>query len=112
MTSPAVLKHPNIRFHFAHADGESLHGSLLNEKPLLVTPFNPLNNPEIYFNSMKAIDWKTACLYQNEPLQRQQAKLDELAPPLKKINENLRRRFGTLAGTAVAAQKIVDDLLK
>jgi hypothetical protein len=110
--SAGILTDPNVQFHFARAEWESLHLSLRCEKPLLAPRFDPRGNPEIYLNNEHAWQWGLAQLLQEEPMDPQRARLDALIPRLKKINNNLLLRFGTLDGTVVAARRIIEDLLQ
>jgi hypothetical protein len=102
--SPGILKNPNVQFHFAAGGWESTSLSLRCEKPLVVPPFDLSTDPEIYFNNQKNVGWGLAQLERDN--------LDDVRSRLKTVNETLLRRFATLDGTTVAAQRIVDDLLK
>lgn len=108
----AILKHPNIQFHFTHARWEAVAASLQCEKPTLVCNADPIKDPEAYLNCEKLEGWGMVRVYRGQPFEQLQAELYVLKPQLKLLLKNLNWRFGSTDGSCVAARKIVDELLK
>lgn len=109
--TPAALEHHNIVLHVARAGWGALWNSLLTTTPLLTLPYDPDDDPEILFNIRRMRSLKLGMLYKGQASTEifKKAKLLKIA--MTAYRKKLKARFGTLDGSAIAAQKILAHLL-
>lgn len=109
---PHAVPNPKIKFQFARSGWGSVWLSQLSGTPFVCPEFDPLDDPEIYFNNKCIEKLGLGVIYRGQPLAEIIAEAEKLRPKIKKINEDIMNQFGTYNGNEYAAKKIVDDILK
>lgn len=109
--TPAALEHENVVLHVARAGWGALWNSLITSTPLLTPPYDPDDDPEILFNIRRMLALKLGILYKGQPPAVLFKKAKLLKTAMTAYRKKLKARFGTLDGSAVAAQKILAHLL-
>lgn len=107
---PTALGNPAIRLHIARAGWSSIWLSLLTETPFVATPWDASDDPEIYFNNRCVERLGIGTVGDGQPLDILLKKCDEQRQNMAELRASLLRRFGTIDGITVAAQRIVDDM--
>lgn len=107
---PTALGNPAIRLHIARAGWSSIWLSLLTDTPFVATPWDPQDDPEIYFNNLCIEKLGIGTIYEGQPLNVLLGQCDMQRQHMAELRASLLQRFGTLDGVTVAAQRIVDDM--
>jgi len=106
--SPHNIGHKNIIAHVARAGWGAIWESLLSDTPLIVTPYAPDDDPEIYFNNKKIEELGLGIIRSNNPISVDLEKIKCLNESLSKYRKILIKRYGTLNGAEYSAKKIVE----
>src|SRR5206468_418248 len=82
------------------------------EKPWLVTPYQPGDDPEIYFNNMTIEALKLGRVIGSEGVKAGELNrmAQDISPGLKSLNGAIRKKFGTTDGIKYIADHIFQDL--
>ena len=108
---PNVIPNPKIKLQFARSGWGSVWFSQLSGTPFVCPEFDPLDDPEIYFNNKCIEKLGLGIIYRGQPLSDILAEAEKLRPGIRKINQDLLDKFGTYNGNEYSAKIIVDDLL-
>ncbi len=106
--SPNVLGNSAIKLCFARAGWGSIWGAQLLGKAVIVPPFDPTDDPEIYFNNKCIVALGLGIEYTGQDLAELISEAVALEPGIRARNEALLTEFGTLDGNEYVAKKIVD----
>ncbi len=109
---PNVIPNPKIKLQFARSGWGSVWLSQLSGTPFVCPEFDPLDDPEIYFNNKCIEKLGLGIVYRGQPLSDILIEAEKLRPGIQKINQELLDKFGTYNGNEYAAKIIVDDMLK
>lgn len=107
--SPAFIGHSSIRLHIARAGWSSIWLSLLTETPFVALPFDPDDDPEIFFNNLCIEKLGIGTVYNGQSLDSLLITAAELQKNMDRERKNLLKRFQTLDGLNAVAQWIADD---
>lgn len=106
---PAYIGHPSIRLHIARAGWSSVWLSLLTSTPFLAVPFDPDDDPEIYFNNLCVEKLGIGTVFRGQPLETLLLSAAQERKNMARERENLLKKFQTLDGLHFVAQRIADD---
>ncbi|TSC63108.1 MAG: hypothetical protein G01um101448_93 [Parcubacteria group bacterium Gr01-1014_48] len=109
--SPNHGLNKNIVLHFARSGWGSVWLSMLCGTPILVPDFDPLDDPEIYFNNKMVEELGFGTVYRGQPLAEILAKGDVVRKKYAEMREKILKRWGTLDGNQVCAEIFVKDFL-
>lgn len=109
---PAYIGHPSIRLHIARAGWSSVWLSLLTSTPFLAVPFDPDDDPEIYFNNLCIEKLGIGTVFRGQSLETLLLSAAQERKNMAQERENLLKKFQTLNGLSVTAQWIADDYHK
>lgn len=108
---PNVIPNPKIKLQFARSGWGSVWLSQLSGTPFVCPEFDPLDDPEIYFNNKCIEKLGLGIIYRGQPLSDILIEAEKLRPRIQKINQELLDKFGTYDGNEYGAKIIVDDFL-
>ena len=108
---PRIIPNPRIKLQFARSGWGSIWLSQLSGTPFVCPEFDPLDDPEIYFNNKCVEKLGLGIVYRGQPLSEILVEAEKLRPKIKKINQDLLDKFGTYNGNEYAAKIIIDDFL-
>lgn len=109
---PSVIPNPKIKLQFARSGWGSIWLSQLAGTPFVCPEFDPLDDPEIYFNNICIEKLGLGIVYRGQSLSDILKEAEKLRPKIQKINQELLDKFGTYNGNEYSAKIIVDDFLK
>ncbi len=109
---PACLGHPAIRLHIARAGWSSVWLSLLTDTPFVALPFDADDDPEIFFNNLCIEKLGIGTVYNGQSLDTLLIHAAEQRKNMALERENLLKRFRTIDGINVVAERIASDVLK
>ncbi|MDP3800086.1 MAG: hypothetical protein Q8Q90_01550 [bacterium] len=108
---PDVIFNTKIKLQFARAGWGSIWLSQLSGTPFIAPKFDPLDDPEIYFNNLCIEKLGLGIIYKGQSLADILKEGELLKPRIKALNASLEAKFGTLDGNAYSAKRIVDDFV-
>ncbi len=108
---PHIVPNPKIKLQFARAGWGSIWLSQLSGTPFVAPAFDPLDDPEIYFNNKCVEKLGLGIIYNGQSLSDLISEAESLKPRIQVFNQKLLNQFGTLDGNRYAAKMIVDDFL-
>ena len=108
---PNVIPNPKIKLQFARSGWGSVWFSQLSGTPFVCPEFDPLDDPEIYFNNKCIEKLGLGIIYHGQPLSDIIVEAEKLRTRIQKINKDLLAKFGTYNGNEYSAKIIVDDFL-
>ena len=108
---PDVISNPRIKLQFARAGWGSIWLSQLSGTPFVAPKFDPLDDPEIYFNNLCIEKLGLGVIYKGQALADVLKEGELLKDRIKALNVSLEAKFGTLDGNAYSAKIIVDDFV-
>lgn len=109
--SPNHGLNKNIVLHFARSGWGSVWLSMLCGTPILVPDFDPLDDPEIYFNNKMVEDLGIGTVYRGQSLSEILAAGDSIRENYTVMCEKIKKRWGTLDGNQICAELFVKDFL-
>ena len=104
--SPHMIPNVAIKLQFARSGWGSVWLSQLSGTPFVTPVFDPLDDPEIYFNNICIEKLGLGIVYRGESLKDILAAAERLRPGIAERTQELRTRFGTLDGNQYAARII------
>lgn len=107
---PHVIPNPKIKLQFARSGWGSAWLSMLSGTPFVAPAFDPLDDPEIYFNNLCLERLGLGIIYRGQPLREILDAAERLRPGIEARKAELLNRFGTLDGNACAARRIAELL--
>ena len=107
---PHVVANPRIKFQFARSGWGSVWLSQLSGTPFVAPSFDPLDDPEIYFNNKCIEKLGLGIIYRDQSLNDLIKEAEILKPKILTLNQGLLDRFGTLDGNRYAAKLIAEKL--
>lgn len=110
--SPHLANNNGILLHFARSGWGSVWLSQLSGNPIVVPEFDPVDDPEIYFNNVCIERLGLGVVYRGQHLDSLIREIEYLKPSVANFNDSLKRRFGTLDGQRSSARLIVKDWLE
>jgi translation initiation factor 2 beta subunit (eIF-2beta)/eIF-5 len=110
--SPGIFPNKNILFQFARSGWGAVWLSLLSGTPLVISDFDPVDDPEIYFNNIAIEKMGIGIVFRGQSLEDILEKAGEMKIKSGKIREEILQRWGTLDGNRYAAKLFVEDFLK
>lgn len=108
---PNVVTNSKIKLQFARGGWGSIWLSELSGTPFVTPKFDPLDDPEIYFNNLCIERMGLGVVYDGQALTDILKKGEYLRDGIKVLNRALEAKFGTLEGNAYSAKLIVDDFI-
>ncbi|MEK7117202.1 MAG: hypothetical protein AAB861_00315 [Patescibacteria group bacterium] len=108
---PNIIPNPKIKLQFARSGWGSVWLSQLSGTPFVCPEFDPLDDPEIYFNNICIEKLGLGIVYRGQPLSDILKEAEILKPNIRKINQEILDKFGTYDGNEYSSKIIVDDLL-
>jgi hypothetical protein len=108
--TPDVIGNEAIKLHIARSGWGSVWNSQFAGKPVVVPPFDPHDDPEIYFNNLCVEKLGLGVVYKGEPLSELLQKAEALTPKIRHINSKILSEFGTFDGNSLLAEKIIADM--
>ena len=109
--SPNHGLNKNIVLHFARSGWGSVWLSLFCDTPILVPDFDPLDDPEIYFNNKMVEELGIGTVYRGQGLSEILAQGDAIRKRYREMRDKIIRRWGTLDGNQACADVFVKDFL-
>ncbi len=109
---PTIVFHKNILLHFARVGWGSAWLSQLTGTPLVALPYDPKDDPEVYFNNICIEKIGLGKVYTGQPIEELLKFRDDYRERVKSINNKLLDKYGTLNGVEYTAEKIVDHFTK
>ncbi|MDP3735399.1 MAG: hypothetical protein Q8R39_03160 [bacterium] len=109
---PDVIVDSNIVFQFARAGWGSIWLSLTTGVPIVVPAFDPVDDPEIYFNNKMIERLGIGIVYRGEPLSELTGRLPSVCVAMETLRTCIFERWGTLDGHSVSAARFVEDFLR
>jgi hypothetical protein len=110
MALPDVIGNPAIRLHFARSGWSSVWLSMLTETPFVAAPWDPYDDPEIYFNNQCVETLGIGTVYRGQSLHALLAECEEQKGAMRQMKEVLQKKYGSLDGTNMAAEKITASI--
>lgn len=107
---PHVVPNPKIKLQFARSGWGSVWLSQLSGTPLVVPDFDPKDDPEIYFNNRCVEELGLGIVYRGQSLSEVISQAEKMKPTIRKFNQELLEKFGTLDGNRYAAKLIAEKL--
>lgn len=108
---PTIIAHKNIIMHFARVGWGSAWLSWLTETPLVALPYDPKDDPEVYFNNICIEKMGLGKIYTGQSIEELLEFRNDYERNLKSIKNKLLEKYGTLNGVEYTAEKIVDHFL-
>ncbi|HEY4501849.1 MAG TPA: hypothetical protein VJJ20_02185 [Candidatus Paceibacterota bacterium] len=108
---PHVVANPAIRLQFARSGWGSVWLSMFARVPIVMPPFDPSDDPEIYFNNRAVEMLGIGRVYQNQPLEELLVQGDSVRAAQKLLCQKIEKRWGTLGGNEFCAKLMVDKFL-
>lgn len=109
---PTIVFHKNILLHFARIGWGSAWLSWSTGTPLIALPYDPKDDPEVYFNNICIEKIGLGKIYTGQPIEELLKFRDDYKENVKLINNKLLEKYGTLNGVEYTAEKIIDHFLK
>ena len=109
--TPSILNHDNILLHFARSGWGSIWLSQMTQTPFIAPQHDPYDDPEIYFNNLCIEKLGLGKVHKNQKLDVLLEFDSEYEDNVKKINDGLIKKYGTLNGVEYTAKKIVNDYI-
>ena len=106
---PHVLRSPQIKLHFARAGWGSIWYSLFTGVPLITPPFDPSDDPEIYFNQLCIQELGIGMVYRGQSLPELLAYREPYQNSAVRETQRLLSTYGTLNGVEYTADQIAKD---
>jgi len=108
---PHIISDENIVFHFARSGWSSVWLSIDTQVPLIVPPFDPHDDPEIYFNNKAVEALGVGIVWRGESLTDLLEKRDAIASSQREVRDGVEKRFGNWDGIGVCAKLFVEKHL-
>ena len=108
---PDVISSKNIVFHYARAGWGSIWLSYFTKTPFIAMPYNPDDDPEIYFNNICIEKIGLGKIYTGQPIGELLKFAEEYKNNVELINNQLLNKYGTLDGVGYTARHIVEHFL-
>ncbi len=105
---PKIISCSEILLHFARSGWGSIWLSLFFETPFITLPYDPKDDPEIYFNNLCLKKIGLGKIYNEQPLKELLKYKKEYRESVKKIKKFLITKYGTLDGIEYTAEKIIN----
>jgi hypothetical protein len=109
---PSVVGDEHIRLQFARAGWGSLWLSMFRGTPVLVPPYDPTDDPEIYFNNQALSRLGFGVVYQGQPLGEILAATGACRERAAQLCQQILARWGTLNGNQVCARMFVQAFVQ
>jgi len=106
--SPNVVGNPAIKLHFARSGWSSVWLSLLTGTPFIAAPWDPEDDPEIYFNNQCIESLGIGTAYRGQSLEELLEDGERQKASMGVLREQLLKKYGSLDGTLLAAKRIVN----
>ncbi len=103
---PDVIGNPAIKLHFARSGWSSVWLSLLTETPFIAAPWDPKDDPEIYFNNQCIESLGIGTVYRGQSLEELLKEGERQKTKMKTLRTDLMKKYGTLDGTVLSAKKV------
>ena len=107
---PNIIGNPAIKLHFARSGWSSVWLSLLTDTPFVAAPWDPKDDPEIYFNNRCIEALGIGTVYRGQFLEELLNNGQKQESTMKTLRAELKKKYGTLDGTSVAARAVVQSL--
>ncbi|MEK7575792.1 MAG: hypothetical protein AAB491_01765 [Patescibacteria group bacterium] len=109
---PSIISHKNIILHFARVGWGSGWLSFFSETPLIALPFDPKDEPEVYFNNICLERTGLGKVYNGQSVNELLEWSKDYKDNVRLIKKKLMDKYGTLNGVEYTAEKIIDHYLK
>lgn len=107
-----VMNHKNLLLHFSRIGWGSAWLSFLTETPLIALPYDEGDDLEVYFNNIALEKLGIGRVYRGESIKELLGWATEYKSNVRKIKEDLMKKYGTLDGAKYTAKKIVSDYIE
>lgn len=108
---PWLVASDNIKWHFARPGWGSVWLSIFTETPLLLPPWDPTDDPEIYHNALRLKELGIARTYTGEPFDELAVFRERAVQRMRALKSDIKSRHGTLDGISIVAKDISRHLL-
>lgn len=109
---PTIVFHRNIFLHFARIGWGSAWLSWSTKTPLIALPYDPKDDPEVYFNNICIEKIGLGKIYTGQTIEELLKFGEKYEENVKLINNKLLYKYGTLNGVEYTAQKIADHFMR
>ncbi len=106
---PDVIGNPAITLHFARSGWSSVWLSLLTDTPFIAAPWDPKDDPEIYFNNQCIEALGIGTVYRGQSLEELLKEGEKQKSKMKTLRLELQKKYGTLNGTTMASEMIIQS---
>lgn len=103
---PSVIGNPAVKLQVARSGWSAVWRSLLTTTPLILTPYDPSDDPEIYFNNQILEQLGIGMVFKGQSLEELEEAGNAIRSRMEAYNNELKNRFGILDGITYLAQKI------
>lgn len=111
-TLPKVISNQAIKLQFARSGWGSVWLSMFCGKPIVVPEYDPMDDPEIYFNNKAVEELGIGIVYRGQSLSDIIAQTEVVRANQKKLCTEIKDRWGTLNGNHECARLMVDNYLE
>jgi hypothetical protein len=108
---PDIIGCKKILLHFARSGWGSVWLSQFTGVPFITPAFDGLDDPEIYFNNICIDKLGLGKIYQGQSFVELLKFKSKYLKNVKKINRDLKNKYGTVDGIKFTAEKIVEHYL-
>ncbi len=109
---PDVIGNPAIKLHFARSGWSSVWLSLLTDTPFVAAPWDPKDDPEIYFNNQCIESLGIGTVYRGQSLKELLTEGEKQKVEMQKLRSALTKKYKTLDGTTLASKEVVECISK
>lgn len=108
--SPDILRHKNVVLHFGRIGWGSLWLSEQTQTPFIAMPYDPYDDPEVYFNNKSVEASGLGRVWRGESLDELLEWTDTYKKNVEKIRAHHMQKYGTENGVLYTAEKILKHL--
>lgn len=109
---PEILSSPSVLMHFARSGWGSAWLSQFTGTPFIMPPYDPTDDPEIYFNNERLEQLSLGKIFSGQNLEELLSSAAAYSGAVEAVNGRLLTRFHSLNGVDYAAENIVKDYIR
>ena len=109
---PDLVANSNIKLHFARSGWGSVYLSLFSGTPMIVPEYDPSDDPEIKFNNQTIEKLGIGIIYRGQSLEQLLKESELVKENMRKVQEDILKRWGTLDGNQYCAKIFAKDFFK